>query len=741
MTAGFDWHNQLWLLSPEGIFIVQSNGTMRKLMPQPFEGLMRFFFVDREGSIWLPTRQGLYQLVHAEFTSWQVDPEGRSNTTYKASEDGQGRIWVSGQRNTFFLEPDESTFRPVPGISLHSINVRGISSGCYVKGGSDHLWFATPDEVKALPDAEGDLIYATRDGVLWTGNPQGLVRRPTPDSEPELTPFISGSGDGVMAEDSKGRRFLTVRGQGVFQLDGVPEPRLITPSDSPTPKRPNSIMADPDDNIWFVSRGPNGLGYWNPLDDQWHFATWIQLNIPFPIPINLSLNADREGGFWVVTTSGVLHCDRKELMEAIPESRPVKWRLLQKSDGLPTIAASFHNQGSLLDSRGRIWIPTDSGIAMTDPARWKNVRDRIPPPPVIFTGMRLDNKDADLSPDNTLTISPGGHLLELDYKALHYADPDRVSYRYRLLGFEDEWSHAGSTDNVRYQRLPHGTYQFEVTADNGFGDWSERAATLTIIVQPQWWERTSIRFGIALVLLATGVFAYHLRIRSLQKARSRQEELSRKLIETQETERQRLARELHDGLGQNLLVIKNGLSLEATRNKEHDSANEAFNRYANAAKDCLSEVRQMSQDLRPHQIDRLGLKVALESVADRLSETSHVPIHHEVDELDTVFPPEDEIHLLRIIQESLGNAIRHSDASEVKLRVQNQPDAVHLTVSDDGKGFHVEETRVRPRSEGGLGLISIEERARMLGGTCRFTSAPGEGTVVDVHIPITKNIS
>ena len=741
-AAALDWQGQLWLLRDGNLVVVGPDGTQRSVTPRPFEAPMAHLFIDREGSIWIPTRQGLYQLVGAEFTYWRVDPDGLSDTTYNVSEDGDGRIWISGKRNTYYLEPGKATAQTLPGAPLPSSRVvgRSTSGGAYVSHISNSLHFATPQAVELLGSETSSLMLMASDGAFWTGSAEGFQRRPSPGESPVEIGFPMDVTRGIIVQDSKGRLFVALRGVGIIKLDEVEEPRVITaPRDSLIAKRPNALIADPDDNIWYISRGPNGLGYWSPEEDRWYFAEWADLETPFQMPINMSLCADREGGFWIVSTSGILHADRGELMGAVAGGgRPVAWRELARSDGLPTIAGSFHNRGSYLDSKGRVWVPTDDGVAMTDPVRWKRVREQIPPPPVMLTSLRIDNHavpDPRLDP---LEVEPGGHLLEIDYKALHFRDPDRVRYRYRLLGFEDEWTPAGVKTSVRYQKLPHGSYRFEVIADNGFGRWSEVPASLEIVVHPQWWERAWVRVSALLLLVLFGFLAYRQRVLVLQRARTRQERFSRSLIETQESERQRLSRELHDGLGQNLLVIKNGLSLEAQRDQSPDSADEAFRRYADAAGECLSEVRQMSQDLRPHQIDRLGLKVAIESVADRLSETSRVPISREIDDLSGLIQPELEIHLLRIVQEVLGNAIRHSDASGIELSIGKTKDGVDLRVQDDGKGFRLEEARARRRSDGGLGLISIEERARMLGGICHFTTAPGEGTLVEIHIPTTR---
>jgi signal transduction histidine kinase len=220
------------------------------------------------------------------------------------------------------------------------------------------------------------------------------------------------------------------------------------------------------------------------------------------------------------------------------------------------------------------------------------------------------------------------------------------------------------------------------------------------------------------------------RTKALQRERHASEEYPRRLIASQEAERTRIAAELHDGLGQNLLLVRNRAQLALSSSMAAE-LREQFESISGLASQALAEVRQISHDLHPYQIDHLGLTRAIEAMIETASESSGVIFERKLDSADDIFSGVAATNLYRIVQESLSNVLKHSGAARVHVRLERDVREVLLCVEDDGCGFQPERV-----NGGGLGLRNITERVHILGGTLRVASRPGEGTSVCVTIPI-----
>jgi PAS domain S-box-containing protein len=208
------------------------------------------------------------------------------------------------------------------------------------------------------------------------------------------------------------------------------------------------------------------------------------------------------------------------------------------------------------------------------------------------------------------------------------------------------------------------------------------------------------------------------------------EEFARRLIGAQEAERRRIASELHDSVGQHLLLVRNRAQLVAEAELPPAAAAHVA-AIRDLAAQAIAEVRQISHDLRPHQLDHLGLTRALQALCAAAAGSAEMELAYGIDEVDDLFAADDATHLYRIVQESLNNIFKHSAARAAWVRLERSGATARLTVEDDGRGFLVP-SGAGPA--GGLGLGNIAERARILGGVLRIDSAPGRGTVVTLTL-------
>jgi len=212
---------------------------------------------------------------------------------------------------------------------------------------------------------------------------------------------------------------------------------------------------------------------------------------------------------------------------------------------------------------------------------------------------------------------------------------------------------------------------------------------------------------------------------------------ARQVVRAQEEERRRIARELHDGTVQTLAVLSNHLeALELDRKALPQEVIQRIRKLQHMVSDASQEVRHFSQNLRPPALDDLGLLPSLEDLAADLRREQGIAV--EVLALGRVqrLDPETELALFRIVQEALNNVRRHANASEVVVNLRFDRDRVRVIVRDDGQGCELPEYLSELTATGRLGLAGIYERAHLLGGKARVESKPGQGTKVNVELPV-----
>lgn len=221
-----------------------------------------------------------------------------------------------------------------------------------------------------------------------------------------------------------------------------------------------------------------------------------------------------------------------------------------------------------------------------------------------------------------------------------------------------------------------------------------------------------------------------------QQRETMRAELFRRVVAAQESERQRIARDLHDETGQSLTAIGMGLrGLEGRLNTRNKEALSTLHKLEMLTADSLKELQRLMTDLRPSHLDDLGLSAALRWYSARIQEHSslsiRLDIHGDECDLDDAM----KITIFRIIQESLNNIIKHSQATHVNIHLHFEEKNVRISVFDNGVGFDQDQVQQRRSSRPSLGLAGMEERAALLGGNVTVQSRPGYGTEVEALIP------
>ena len=221
----------------------------------------------------------------------------------------------------------------------------------------------------------------------------------------------------------------------------------------------------------------------------------------------------------------------------------------------------------------------------------------------------------------------------------------------------------------------------------------------------------------------------------LHAAHERLQSLSRQLVEVQEAERRHLARELHDEIGQILTAVQ--MSLQAARQvPEAATRVPVLEEGISAVDRALEQIHTLSFDLRPALLDDLGLVPALRWYVDRQAQQAGFTAHVIADAFEERLPPTLEITCFRVVQEALTNVIRHAQARQVQVELQNRETEVELVVRDDGVGFDVEAAMERAAHGASLGLLSMQERVRLVGGQFKIVATAGRGTRIHARFSL-----
>lgn len=684
---------------------------------------------DREGTLWVGTNGGLSRLTRRAITTFSKPDGLADDNVYPIYEDPDGKIWIGSWVGLTVYENGE--FRDV-GKSL-GVDKQLIYSMLRDRRGN--FWIGTwsglimPQENTAprpswniLNNTNVRAIYEDRAGNIWFGSGEGVVKFDGQTYTPyDSTNGFPAKGAYVFREDREGTLWIGTDAGLVSYRDGV-----FTNNDKNgvSPNIVRAIYEDADGTLWV---GMYDSGLYRYRDGKFtHFTTEQGLfdNGVFQIV------EDDQGNFWISCNLGIYRIRRSELEDqAAGRIREVTSVLYNKRDGMLNSECNGGNQNAGLRARdGRIWFPTQQGVAVLDP-RTLPINDA--PPPVVIESLIVDTKP--VNQYRRVELEPGQSALEIHYSGLSFINPELVKFKYKLEGLDPGWIDAQTRRTAYYSHIPPGTYTFKVLAANRDGIWNEQGASITISVLPPFY-RTWWFFILATVIVTLMILTlYYRRINMLKKAHAAQEDFALKLIESQERERKRIAAELHDSLGQSLVLIKNWALLGIKAESQQRSPKANLDEISATASDAIKEVREISYNLGPYQLDRLGLRKTIEEMVQKVGDSSPTEFTARIGEIDRCLERDAEVSFFRIVQEAVNNVARHSGARAAVLDIDKNGDQLVLNISDDGRGFDPVET------ERGFGLIGMSERVGLLRGELSVKAEVGKGVDIRVVLPCANN--
>ena len=733
-AIGEDRLGNLWIGTRAGLACFKGNRFAAGAETQEFSGRhITEIYEDREGILWVGTINNGLSCVRRRAVNMYTKSDGLSdNNIYPVFQDSLENIWI-GAYEGGLTRYREGIF--APGVApTERRSDRATTALAEDRHG--RLWLGKVGSIWFLKDGKLTsfdpgfsigysivrAIHQDREGTIWFATSEALLRyKDTKVTRYTTADGLAGNDVQVLLEDLHGRLWigtyggLTVYSEGRFtsfsEREGLASNRV------------RSLYEDRDQVLW-IGTYDGGLSRFK--DRQ--FTRYTVNQGLFNNGVFCILE-DGRGNLWMSSNRGIYSASRQQLNDfAEGKIQQITCRSYGKQDGLLNIECNGGRQPAGYKMRdGKLWFPTQNGLAVVDP---EAISINPQPPPVVIENCVLQGETVDFL--NDVEIRPGKENLEIHYTGLSFVKPEQVRFKYKLEGLDSDWVDAGTRRVAYYSHLPPGHYTFRVLAGNSDGVWNMTGASLSTVVIPPFWQTRWFLALVALSIVGAALLAYERRVSRLERAHRAQEAFSRQLIDSQESERKRIAAELHDSLGQNLLIIKNWTLLGLSLLEPSHRGKAALDEISTAASQALNEVRQITYDLRPYHLDEIGLSKALEAMIKRVVSPTGLRMRVDIESLDGALAKEKEINLYRIVQECVNNIIKHSQSTEASVDIRKDSRQVQITIEDNGRGFSPEETTSGNGTQGGFGLRGISERTRMLGGTYLINSAPGQGTTINI---------
>ncbi len=310
-----------------------------------------------------------------------------------------------------------------------------------------------------------------------------------------------------------------------------------------------------------------------------------------------------------------------------------------------------------------------------------------------------------------ITLSPENKTINLQFALFGMYDFTKINYRYRLN--KQQWINLGNKTEIRLFNLAAGNYDLEIEAINLANKKVSLPILLTLTVDEFFYKTIWFYLLLLLVFLVIAIWYYA----EQQKKYQLKTQFAQDLIKEQENERKRLSRDLHDGIAQDLMLLKNQLEFK------EDSTNQKL------AEKTLINLRNVSLGLHPFVLEKFGLTEAINQLVIKLDDTQQIFFDAHIENIDGYFSKNQQLHIYRIVQEAINNAIKYANSPSIKIILQKNGNTILIEIKDFGKGFTVSE---KANEIDSLGLKTMQERSKMIPAKLTITSEKNKGTTVQL---------
>ena len=697
-------------------------------------------YEDREGDIWVSSTGGLDRFRELPVSTVSVKQGLSSDATQSVLAATDGSIWIGAHDGlTRFKDGQATILRKGSGLPDSAVGSlfqddHGKIWGAFPGHGLGYLQAGSIVGVLELPSEGVHSITGDHAGNLWLSTDQNFLHllngklvkriswsemRRAPSAsvllyEPEQRGLWMGfwSGGGLLYFiDGHVRATYTV-------AEGLGQGEIA------------DMRFDRDGALWLATE-QGGL---SRLKNGRFTTLTTRSGLPCDT-IHWSIEDD-ERSLWLYTSCGLVRTLRTELDAWIADpQRKIATTVWGPGDGvrLRATAASAYSPRVAKTNDGRIWFVTGEGLQVVDP---RHLAANTTAPPVHIEQIVADHKlywqNLPGAAASRVRLPARTRDLQIGYTALSLTAPEKVHFKYKLEGQDNDWREVINDREVQYSNLAPGPYRFRVIASNNSGVWNEQGDALDFSIAPAYYQTNWFRVFCALLLLALVWVLYQMRVRQFRHEFAL-------TLEARVRERTSIARELHDTLLQSFQGLM--LRFEIVSQLIPDGLIEVKKELDTAMKqaaDAITEGRDAVQGLRASTVQANDLARSISTIGEELVDDTgnlgcpafRVTVEGESRELHPIL--RDEIY--RIATEALRNAFHHALARQVEVEIRYDNQQFRLRVRDDGKGIDQAILSGHGR-EGHFGLPGMRERANSIGGKLVVWSEPEAGTEVELRIP------
>lgn len=709
-------------------------------------------FRDRSGIIWAGLVEGGIRAYNLRTSPFFLDVKGPLGTPLQRvrglAETASGRVLVSTKgAGLFSVDPREGRAQAFRGLPAW-LDPSGVRTMAFARDAT--LWLGTEsqglvalgkdgtDRAYRLEESQGGglgreaitAILEDGDGGLWVGT-QGLglyrlaPRRGSLVRDGDLPwkgGYKAGSSVSCLLRDKAGDLWVGYADGGLARLpkDGRQLEPFGLPGQPLLDTCVTTILEDSGGGLWL---GTGGLGVLQ-VDRERGRATRLEGEEGLVGTMVYAIVEDEGGILWISSSSGLTAYDRAR----------GDFYLLGAEDGLST--GRLDRGSSLLSRDGELWVGGQEGLVRFDPLL---IPRYAPAPEVVIAGVDLlgGGQPHSRSADGLeLVLDHANKGLSFHIAVSDYSAPSRNQYAMRLEGRQDSWLSLGGSNSGYIAPLGPGHYMLRVKGSNGNGIWNDYGASLSIVVLPPFWATWYFRLIVAAALLGLAGLGLAARLGALRRRNSLLVKFARHIEDAREEERKLAARDVHDEIGQHLTVLNfHAYWLVTHQASPEDERISRIKVMQGVILDAMGAVKAVATGLRPAALDALDFAGALRWYIRSFKSLSGMAVDLEEDWGACAIQGELTTALFRILQEILGNVMRHSAAHGVRIWMGCDGELAILDVADDGVGIDPAQA-VQPDS---FGIIGMRERCAAFGGSLEILAPPGGGTRIVARLRITPS--
>ena len=725
----FGADGRLWIGTVNGLVRFDRGRFFRMTTDQGLSGnMITCVFRDREGSLWIGTDvSGVDQIRFTKFAFLSTQHGLSHPITTSVCEDREGALWIgSHQGVNRYGEGQVTQWAKRDGLSANQVfTVCEDSKGGMWIGTVNGLNHLVDGKLRAYTQKDGLpsnvfwCLYRDKAGTVWAGTVLGVVRIGENGFETldHDNSGLSHNDVRVIAEDAAGQLWVGTS----YGLNRLEKGRFVNYVNS-GPDRPLNVVlalhADREGDLWIGTMSQGLLRFRDGRFTSFTRESGLHDNLVYQIL------EDDLGHLWLSCNRGIYQVSKAEL-NAFADGRVqrIQCTVFGKSDGLLSTECNGTIQPAGWKARdGRLWFPTTKGVAVIDPQRLPR-NDR--PPSLVVEEVAVDGKPVVQS--DAIEVGPNVDRLEIRYTGLSYVAPELVKFRYRLEGLDREWSEPTADRVARYTHLAPGRYRFTVTACNNDGVWNDKGITMAFIVVPAWWQTTW--FAALAVVAFAGSVGGAARLVTVRRYRRRMAELERQ--HALERERTRIARDMHDGLGSDLVKISLLGEIAEGQMTDLESLRPRLQKIIWTAREAVRDMDEIVWAVNPKNDTLENLATYLCQFAREHFEVTAIRLHLDV-------PPDLPHHplsadvrhnLLLAVKEALNNAVKHAGAADVWLRLHAKNGVLDIDIEDNGCGMSEPEPGRK-----GHGMVNLQSRAAQIGARLNVHSQSGQGTRISISL-------